>query len=102
MENGQIVYKLVPAGNDGLWQFVSAPLNQLLAAMGLLIVSIYLYRTKKPIWYALLPMAFMLVLTIYAMLFKLRDFWLETPRNYAVDSYLDYIDNHLSLDSRER
>lgn len=79
MENGQIVYKLVPAGKT-LWQLFGTT-NQLLAAMGLLIVSIYLYRTKKPIWYALLPMAFMLVLTIYAMLFKLRDFWLETPRN---------------------
>lgn len=79
MKNGEIVYKLVPAGKT-LWQLFGTT-NQLLAAMGLLVVSIYLYRLKKPIWITALPMAFMLVLTIYAMLFKLRDFWLETPHN---------------------
>lgn len=79
MENGEIIYKLVPAGKT-LWKLFGTT-NQLLAAMGLLVVSIYLYRRKKPMWYTVLPMVFMLVLTIYAMLFQLHEFWLETPKN---------------------
>jgi carbon starvation protein len=57
-----------------LWQLFGTT-NQLLAGLGLLTVSIYLYRVKKPVLYTLIPMAFMLVVTIVAMAIKIGEFW---------------------------
>ncbi len=43
-----------------------------LAALGLLTVSLFLYRLGKPIIYTLVPMAGMLVMTVTAMAIRLR------------------------------
>jgi len=43
--------------------------------LALLAVSIFLYKSKRPTYYTLLPMFFMLVVTITAMVIKLGDFW---------------------------
>lgn len=57
-----------------LWQLFGTT-NQLLGGLALLAVSIFLYKSKRPTYYTLLPMFFMLVVSITAMVIKLRDFW---------------------------
>jgi carbon starvation protein len=57
-----------------LWQLFGTT-NQLLAALGLLAVSVYLFEIRRPTVYTVVPMAFMLVVTLAAMLIKLIEFW---------------------------
>ena len=57
-----------------LWQLFGTT-NQLLAGLALLAVSIFLYKSKKPTYYTFIPMVFMLVVAITAMVIKLGDFW---------------------------
>ena len=59
-----------PAGLT-LWELFGTT-NQILAALGLLAVSLFLYRMKKPIVYTLLPMIAMMIMTVTAMVMKLR------------------------------
>jgi len=55
-----------------LWQLFGTT-NQILAALGLLTVSIYLYKAGKPIIYTMIPMVIMMILTITAMSIKIKD-----------------------------
>ncbi len=57
-----------------LWQLFGTT-NQLLAALGLLAVSVYLFEIRRPTIYTVVPMAFMLVVTLAAMIIKLIEFW---------------------------
>jgi len=41
--------------------------NQLLAALTLMILSVWLWRTGKPWWFSAVPMAFMLVVTFWSL-----------------------------------
>jgi carbon starvation protein len=59
-----------PAGLT-LWELFGTT-NQILAALGLLAVSLFLYRMKKPIVYTLIPMVAMMIMTVTAMIMKLR------------------------------
>ncbi len=56
--------------------------NQAFACLGLLVVSVFLFRRKKPVSYTLVPMVFMLLVTIAAMFMKLGD-WIG-ERNYLL------------------
>ncbi len=58
-----------PAGLT-LWELFGTT-NQILAALGLLAISLFLYRLGKPIRYTLIPMIGMLVMTVTAMIMKL-------------------------------
>lgn len=57
-----------------LWPLFGA-LNQLLAALALGMVSIYLYKNGKNILYAMIPMIFVLFITVWAMIDNLVSFW---------------------------
>ena len=57
-----------------LWPLFGT-LNQLLAALALGIVTIYLHRKKKNILITLIPMLAVLLVTVWAMLINLMDFW---------------------------
>jgi len=59
---------LKPGGQGAmlLWPLFGS-LNQLMAALALGIVTVYLYTKQKPIGYTLLPMIFVLVVTLWAM-----------------------------------
>jgi carbon starvation protein len=59
-----------PAGLT-LWELFGTT-NQILAALGLLAVSLFLYRLGKPIIYTVVPMIGMMVMTVTAMIMKLR------------------------------
>jgi carbon starvation protein len=57
-----------------LWPLFGAT-NQLLAGLALLVITIYLARKKSPISYTLIPMAFMIIMTGWAMLINLKEFY---------------------------
>jgi carbon starvation protein len=61
-------------GGLALWPLFGI-VNQLLAALGLLTATVWLYRRAKPVWFTLLPMLFMVVLTGWAMTIKLGDWY---------------------------
>jgi carbon starvation protein len=56
-----------------LWPLFGA-LNQLLAALGLTVATVYLARKGRNFWVTLLPMVFMLVMTGWAMILNLYKF----------------------------
>ncbi|MCF7669887.1 MAG: carbon starvation protein A [Verrucomicrobia bacterium] len=60
------------AGKGGmiLWPLFGAT-NQLLAGLSFLVVIFYLYRRNKPIWFIVLPMLFMLIMPLWAMILQL-------------------------------
>ncbi len=49
-----------------LWPLFGS-LNQLMAALALGVVTVYLFSKNIPVWYTLLPMIVILVLTLWAM-----------------------------------
>ncbi|MDH3404119.1 MAG: carbon starvation protein A, partial [Acidobacteriota bacterium] len=61
-----------PAGL-ALWQLFGT-VNQLLAGLALLVVTLYLYRRRRNYWVTALPMFFMMASTLAAMLVNLRVF----------------------------
>jgi carbon starvation protein len=62
-----------PAG-IALWRLFGT-VNQLLAGLALLVVTLYLAQRGKNAWIAGIPMVFMLVSTLVAMVSNLEDFW---------------------------
>ncbi len=62
-----------PAGLT-LWELFGTT-NQLLAALGLLAVSVYLFEIRRKSVYFAVPMGFMLSVTLTAMVLKLIQFW---------------------------
>ena len=76
------------AGSGGmiLWPLFGAT-NQLLAGLAFMVVVFYLIRRNKPIWFAALPMAVMMVLPAWAMLhnmFNPETGWLANQKYYLV------------------
>jgi len=56
-----------------LWKLFGTT-NQLLACLGLLVVTVYLRKMGRPTVYTLVPMLFMFVVTVYAILLQIKDF----------------------------
>jgi carbon starvation protein len=46
--------------------------NQLLAALTLLAVTVWLHREKRRIWYTAIPMVFVMVITVWALVIQVR------------------------------
>jgi len=61
-------WALVNAGKGGLmlWPLFGAT-NQLLGGLAFLVITFYLWRRGKPIWFLILPMVFMLIMPFWAM-----------------------------------
>lgn len=53
-----------------LWPLFGAT-NQLLAGLALLVVAFYLARRRLPVWFIAIPMAAMIVIPLWAMLYQL-------------------------------
>jgi carbon starvation protein len=66
---------MINGGKGGLiiWPLFGT-VNQLLAGLALLSITMYLFRIKKPVYYTLLPMVFMLAISAWAMLINLFNF----------------------------
>jgi carbon starvation protein len=60
-------------GGMVLWPLFGAT-NQLLAGLALLVLTMYLLRTQRPIKVALIPFVFMVVMDGWAMLINIRNF----------------------------
>jgi carbon starvation protein len=77
-----------PGGGVGSGGLVIWPLfgttNQLLAALSLIVVSVYLKRLGRGIAPTLVPMIFLLVMTTWAMLTSLGRWWLGDAPNYLM------------------
>lgn len=60
------------AGKGGLllWPLFGAT-NQLLGGLSFLVISFYLWRRNKPVWFIAIPMVFMLIMPLWAMLMNL-------------------------------
>ena len=65
--------ELLSKGGLELWRLFGA-LNQLLAALGLGLVSVYLFHKKKNYLLAFIPMLFVLLITVWAMIDNIFDF----------------------------
>ncbi len=62
------------AGGMMIWPLFGTT-NQLLAGLTLLIVSLYLMRQGRPFLFTMIPMAFLLVMTTWAMIINLGTFF---------------------------
>ncbi|MFO7705097.1 MAG: carbon starvation protein A [Halopseudomonas sp.] len=66
-------------GADGSGGMIIWPLfgttNQLLAGLTLLVITVMLVHLRRPMWYTLAPLCFLLVMTVTALLFQLRTFY---------------------------
>ena len=73
------------AGSGGLilWPMFGVT-NQLLAGLSFLVIAFYLWRRRKPIWFLILPLIFMLIMPAWAMLLYLPDWIHADTRNWAL------------------
>jgi carbon starvation protein len=65
------------AGGMRLWPLFGTT-NQLTAGLSLLIITLFLLHLKRPIWVTAIPMAFVLVMTTWAMVLNLIRYWTES------------------------
>jgi carbon starvation protein len=49
--------------------------NQLLGALTLMVLTVFLIKLKRPIWVTVIPLTFLIVMTIPALIMQLRDFY---------------------------
>lgn len=67
------------AGGDGSGGMLIWPLfgttNQLMAALSLSIIAVILTRLRRPIWPVLIPLVFVLFMSLWAMVVQLGQFW---------------------------
>ena len=78
-------WSLANAGKGGmiLWPMFGAT-NQLLGGLSFLVITFYLWRRSKPIWFLVLPMLFMLVMPAWAMFIQLRRWGGDDQPNYVL------------------
>ena len=62
------------AGGMRLWPLFGTT-NQLTGAMSLLVISLFLYSLKRRIWVTVMPLAFLLVMTTWAMVINMIGYW---------------------------
>ena len=64
------------AGTGGLviWPLFGTT-NQLLAGLTLLVVSVFLLKLGRPVVYTVVPLTFLLAMSLIALLIQLADFW---------------------------
>ncbi|WP_432735735.1 carbon starvation CstA family protein [Maridesulfovibrio sp. FT414] len=72
--NGGFSIEALKKGALSLWPLFGT-VNQLLAALALLIVTVYLARKKVKAIYTGIPMVFMVAMTGWAMIYNLKDFY---------------------------
>jgi carbon starvation protein len=64
-------WAIANAGQGGLilWPLFGAT-NQLLGGLSFLVVTFYLWRRRTPVWFLVLPMIFMLIMPMWAMIWQ--------------------------------
>lgn len=82
------------AGKGGLilWPMFGAT-NQLLGGLAFMVITFYLWRRGKAIWFVAIPLVFMLIMPAWAMVLQLQD-WLPAYNNsVGLGGYLDALFN---------
>jgi len=69
-------WSTIGKGGMILWPMFGAT-NQLLGGLAFLVITFWLWRRRKPIWFVALPTLFMLVMPAWAMLIQLGAWWQE-------------------------
>jgi carbon starvation protein len=64
----------MPAGSFRTFWIIFGTSNQLLASLTLVGVAVWLWRTGRPVWFALAPAMFMIVTTATALIMNFRGF----------------------------
>jgi carbon starvation protein len=82
-------WSLDNAGTGGLllWPLFGVT-NQLLAGLSFLVIAFYLWRRGQPVWFLILPMAFMLIMPMWAMLVQLFIGSVENPSWLSQEKWL--------------
>ena len=62
------------AGGMRLWPLFGTT-NQLTGAMTLLVITLFLLSLKRKVWVTIVPLMFLLVMTTWAMVLNLIDYW---------------------------
>lgn len=57
-----------------LWPLFGAT-NQLLGGLAFLVISFWLWRRSKPVWFVVLPTVFMLIMPAWAMTIQIQNWW---------------------------
>jgi carbon starvation protein len=65
---------MMPPGSFRTYWLIFGTSNQLLAALTLVCLSVWLWRTGRPVWFALAPALFMIASTATALVLNFRDF----------------------------
>ncbi|QDT36937.1 carbon starvation CstA family protein [Stratiformator vulcanicus] len=93
------IVALIPApgkapGSGGLilWPLFGAT-NQLLAGLALLVLTFYLWRRNKPIWFVVPPMVLMLIVPAWAMLYQVFMQWLPRAMDpqFSDEAWMNWI-----------
>lgn len=71
--NGGFGITEVKKGALALWPLFGT-VNQLMAAMALLVITVYLARRKAPSIVTAIPLVFMIIMTAWAMIYNLQNF----------------------------
>ncbi len=67
-------WSAVGQGGLNLWPMFGAT-NQLLGGLAFLVICFWLWRRRKPLWFAVVPAVFMLIMPAWAMLVQVGGWW---------------------------
>jgi len=78
-------WSLDNAGKGGLilWPMFGAT-NQLLGGLAFLVITFWLWRRGKPIWFVVLPLIFMLIMPAWAMLIQIPEWLAADEKNWLL------------------
>jgi carbon starvation protein len=82
-------WSLANAGKGGLllWPLFGVT-NQLLGGLSFLVITFYLWRRRQPVWFLILPMVFMLIMPMWAMVVQLFIGNLDNPSWVSQEKWL--------------
>jgi carbon starvation protein len=78
-----------PPGSFKTFWIIFGTSNQLLAALTLVGVSVWLWRTGRPVWFALLPAVFMVATTSTALVMNFMTFYRKYAPQRAPDALIN-------------